>query len=94
MTGDIPLRPLGATGAMVSALGLGGYHIGHMTSERVFIHLAMLAHDFEAPDGGAATRVREQAADGRFELYKTTAQNDGTVGRKEHGYPDDEELSA
>ena len=30
MAADIPLRPLGATGEMVSALGLGGYHIGKM----------------------------------------------------------------
>jgi aryl-alcohol dehydrogenase-like predicted oxidoreductase len=34
------------------------------------------------------------AADGRFELYKTTARHEGPVGRKQHGYPGDEELSA
>jgi aryl-alcohol dehydrogenase-like predicted oxidoreductase len=39
-------------------------------------------------------RVAPEAADGRFELYKTTAQHDGPVGRAQHGYPDDEELSA
>jgi aryl-alcohol dehydrogenase-like predicted oxidoreductase len=39
-------------------------------------------------------RVREAAADGRFELYKTTARHDGTVGRKQHAFPSDEELSA
>jgi predicted aldo/keto reductase-like oxidoreductase len=27
------------------------------------------------------------AADGRFELYKTTAEHDGDEGRKQHGYP-------
>jgi aryl-alcohol dehydrogenase-like predicted oxidoreductase len=27
------------------------------------------------------------AADGRFELYKTTAKHEGPVGRKEHGFP-------
>jgi aryl-alcohol dehydrogenase-like predicted oxidoreductase len=32
------------------------------------------------------------AADGRFELYKTTAKHEGPVGRKEHGFP--EELEA
>jgi hypothetical protein len=39
-------------------------------------------------------RVREEAADGRFELYKTTARHDGPVGRKQHGFPDDDELCA
>jgi hypothetical protein len=27
-TGDVPRRPLGDTGVEVSALGLGGYHLG------------------------------------------------------------------
>jgi len=39
-------------------------------------------------------RVRKQADDGRYELYKTTATNDGKVGRKQHGFPSDEELAA
>jgi len=32
-------------------------------------------------------RVAEAAADGRFELYKTTAKHEANVGRKEHGFP-------
>ena len=39
-------------------------------------------------------RVRDEAADGRFELYKTTAKHEGPVGRRQHAFPDDEELSA
>ena len=39
-------------------------------------------------------RVQAEAEDGRFELYKTTAKHEGTIGRAQHGYPDDEELSA
>jgi aryl-alcohol dehydrogenase-like predicted oxidoreductase len=39
-------------------------------------------------------RVREEASDGRYELYKTTAMHEGPVGRKQHGFPDEEELSA
>jgi uncharacterized protein len=39
-------------------------------------------------------RVREEAADGRFELYKTSAKMEGPVGRKQHGFPDEKELSA
>jgi predicted aldo/keto reductase-like oxidoreductase len=40
------------------------------------------------------TRVREEAEDGRFELYKTTAKHEGPVGRKQHGFPDDNDLCA
>jgi uncharacterized protein len=32
-------------------------------------------------------RVREAAADGRYELYKTTARYEGDLGRQQHGYP-------
>ena len=40
------------------------------------------------------TRVREEAEDGRFELYKTTAKHEGPVGRKQHGFPDDDDVCA
>jgi len=40
------------------------------------------------------TRVREHAEDGRFELYKTTAMHDGPIGRKQHGFPGEDELQA
>jgi aryl-alcohol dehydrogenase-like predicted oxidoreductase len=39
-------------------------------------------------------RSRELAADGRFELFKTTKKYDGKVGREQHGYPTAEELPA
>ena len=39
-------------------------------------------------------RVRDEAADGRFELYKTTARHEGPVGRKQHEFPGEEELTA
>jgi len=39
-------------------------------------------------------RVSDQAADGRFELYKTTAMHEGPIGREQHGFPSEEELSA
>jgi aryl-alcohol dehydrogenase-like predicted oxidoreductase len=38
--------------------------------------------------------VREAATDGRFELYKTSTEHEGEEGRKQHGYPSQEELSA
>lgn len=40
------------------------------------------------------TRMREFAGDGRFELYKTTAKFDGPPGRKQHGFPSQEQLEA
>jgi aryl-alcohol dehydrogenase-like predicted oxidoreductase len=40
------------------------------------------------------TRVAEEASDGRFELYKTTAMHEGPIGRTQHGFPSEEELSA
>lgn len=39
-------------------------------------------------------RVREEAEDGRYELFKTSAKHEGPEGRKQHGFPSDEELSA
>jgi aryl-alcohol dehydrogenase-like predicted oxidoreductase len=38
--------------------------------------------------------ARAFAADGRFELYKTTKKYDGAVGRDQHGFPTVEKLPA
>jgi hypothetical protein len=39
-------------------------------------------------------RVAGAAADGRFELYKTTARFDAKVGREQHGFPSPESAGA
>ena len=39
-------------------------------------------------------RVRPLAADGRYELFKTTTKYDGKVGREQHHYPPTEKLPA
>ncbi|HEU5185272.1 MAG TPA: hypothetical protein VFU01_11925, partial [Gemmatimonadaceae bacterium] len=39
-------------------------------------------------------RVAAEAADGRFELYKVSAKHEGPEGRKQHGFPDEEEMAA
>jgi aryl-alcohol dehydrogenase-like predicted oxidoreductase len=39
-------------------------------------------------------RVKVFAADGRFELFKTTKKYDGDVGRQQHHYPPSEKLPA
>jgi len=40
------------------------------------------------------SRVRREAEDGRYELYKTSAMHEGPEGRRQHGFPDDDQLSA
>ena len=37
--------------------------------------------------------LRDYATDGRFELYKTTAEHEGDIGRRQHGFPSEEELA-
>lgn len=37
--------------------------------------------------------VRDVALDGRFELYKVTAEHEGPVGRRQHGFPSQEEVA-
>lgn len=39
------------------------------------------------------TRVAAWAADGRYELYKTTSRFDGKIGREQHGFPSQKELA-
>jgi aryl-alcohol dehydrogenase-like predicted oxidoreductase len=38
-------------------------------------------------------RLAAVAADGRFELYKTTAEHEGEEGRAQHGFPSQEEVA-
>jgi aryl-alcohol dehydrogenase-like predicted oxidoreductase len=42
---DIPSRPLGRTGEMVTALGVGGYHLGLVSSAREAIRIVQAAID-------------------------------------------------
>jgi aryl-alcohol dehydrogenase-like predicted oxidoreductase len=81
MASDIPLRPLGATGVMVSALGLGGYHIGKIKSEREAIKVAHAAIDagitfmdnaWEYHDGRAETIMGKAIADRRERVFLMT----------------------
>ena len=44
-TGQIPQRPLGSTGLTVSAIGLGGYHLGQVATEREAIRIVHAAID-------------------------------------------------
>jgi hypothetical protein len=37
-------------------------------------------------------RLAGDGRDGRFELFKTTTEHEGEVGRRQHGFPSQEEL--
>ena len=39
-------------------------------------------------------RSRAEAADGHYELFKTTKKYDGDLGRRQHGFPTAAELPA
>jgi hypothetical protein len=39
------------------------------------------------------TRMTKYATDGRFEYYKTTARFEGHEGRRQHGFPSEDELA-
>jgi len=70
--------------------------ISGMDSLRVLRQNVKIARGFQPMTAGEMrayrARLAEQAADGRFELYKTTAQHDGAEGREQHGFPSEEEL--
>jgi aryl-alcohol dehydrogenase-like predicted oxidoreductase len=72
--------------------------ISGIDSRRVLRQNLKVAREFRrmsaAEMDALRLRVVSEAADGRFELYKVTAKHDGPVGRKQHGFPDDEEMAA
>jgi aryl-alcohol dehydrogenase-like predicted oxidoreductase len=72
--------------------------VSGMDSMKVLRQNLKVAADFTAMAPRAMAtlrrRVEEAAGDGRYELYKTTAMHEGPIGRKQHGFPSDEDLSA
>jgi hypothetical protein len=40
------------------------------------------------------SRCAQYAADGRFELFKTSMRFDGPIGREQHGFPTQEQVQA
>jgi aryl-alcohol dehydrogenase-like predicted oxidoreductase len=67
-------------------------------SMRVLRQNVRIARDFTPMSADEMAALRERvaglAADGRFELYKSTAKHEGDVGRKQHGFPTQEEVAA
>ena len=72
--------------------------VSGVDSMRVLHQNLRVARDFEpmteSEMNALRARCAEVAADGRFELYKTTAKHEGPPGRKQHGFPspDEQEL--
>jgi aryl-alcohol dehydrogenase-like predicted oxidoreductase len=67
-------------------------------SERILRQALRIARGFQPMSSEERDALRrrcaEEAGDGRFELYKTTAKHEGPEGRKQHGFPSDQEMSA
>jgi predicted aldo/keto reductase-like oxidoreductase len=71
--------------------------ISGIDSMRVLRQNLKIAREFVPMTKDAMARYRRQTApaadDGRFELYKTTAEHEGEVGREQHGFPPAEEVA-
>jgi uncharacterized protein len=70
--------------------------ISGIDSTRVLSQNVRIASGFQPLSRAQMERIRHRvaplAADGRFDLYKTTAKHDGDVGRQQHGFPTPEAL--
>jgi hypothetical protein len=71
--------------------------ISGIDSMRVLTQNLRVASGFKPFTGDQMERLRHRfaavASDGRFELYKTTAQHEGDEGRAQHSFPSPEELA-
>jgi len=71
--------------------------VSGIDSLRVLHQNLRIARNFTPMAAGARARyersLADSVADGRFELYKTSAEHDGEVGRKQHGFPSQEEVA-
>ena len=72
--------------------------VSGIDSMRVLRQNVRIAAGFTPMSGAELAALRERvsdvAADGRYELYKSTAKHEGDVGRKQHGFPSQEEIAA
>ena len=71
--------------------------VSGIDSMRVLRQNVRIARGFERMTNAEMQELRSRcadvAADGRFELYKTTAKHEGPVGRRQHGFPSDEAVA-
>ena len=70
--------------------------ISGIDSMRVLKQNLEVASDFKPFTQDQMARLRHRfaavAADGHFELYKTTAQHEGDEGRAQHDFPSQQEM--
>ena len=88
----LPKRPLGSTGAMVSMIGLGGYHIGFRklsTKEAVELiqaaidnGITFLDNSWDYHDGESETRVGKALKGGYREKAFVMTKVDGRARRR------------
>jgi aryl-alcohol dehydrogenase-like predicted oxidoreductase len=75
-----------------------GTTVSGIDSMKVLRQNLRIATNFRPMSENEMLALREQtaeaAADGHFELYKTSMKNDGPEGRRVHGFPSEEEMSA
>ena len=71
--------------------------VSGIDSLRILRQNLAVARGFRPLGAKAMARLRasvaEEASDGRFELYKTTAKHEGPEGRRQHGFPSEEEAA-
>ena len=71
--------------------------ISGIDSLKVLRQNLKIARGFVPMDAGERKAYEQSlsdyATDGRFELYKTTAEHEGEIGRRQHGFPSEEELA-
>jgi aryl-alcohol dehydrogenase-like predicted oxidoreductase len=71
--------------------------ISGIDSMRVLKQNLKVAADFKPFTGEEMEKLRRRlagvASDGRFELYKTSAQHEGEEGRAQHNFPSQEEMA-
>ena len=107
----IGMKPFGGEGGMIEKGALSATEalryamslpvattLPGIDSLRVLRQDLRIARGFVRLDDAAMERLRRRlaarAADGRYELYKTSMRHEGPIGREQHGFPSDEELGA
>jgi uncharacterized protein len=93
----IQKRAVAATEALRYAMSLPvATTVSGIDSMRVLKQNLGVARGFQPMSEGERRALAERcapvAADGRFELYKSSKRHDGPIGRKQHGFPSSEEL--
>jgi aryl-alcohol dehydrogenase-like predicted oxidoreductase len=95
----VKARAISASDALRYAMSLPvATTVSGVDSMKVLRQNLKVARGFEPLSGDDMRRTRERvaeaAADGRYELYKTTAAHEGPIGREMHGFPSEDDLAA